>query len=345
VLLLFGSTYQGCGLPWELGVAEAQQTLVLNDLRSRVRLQTDGQLKNGRDVVIAALLGAEEFGFSTAPLIAMGCIMMRKCHLNTCPVGVATQDPVLRAKFTGQPEHVMNFFWLLAEEVREYMAKLGYRDLESMVGQTQRLSVDKSNLHYKSVGLDLRALLTPAAELKPDNMGITHNMHQDHELEQKIDKELIAESAPALADGTPVEIFKVCDNEQRSLGTMLSYEVSAKYGKGGLPDDTIKIKLEGHGGQSLGFTLAKGVRIAVVGHANDGIGKCLSGGKISVYPKREVRKEQDFVPSEHVIVGNACLYGASSGKTFFSGKAGERFAVRNSGALSVVEGVGDHGCE
>lgn len=237
----------------------------------------------------------------------------------------------------------MNFFWLLAEEVREYMAKLGYRSVEEMVGQTQRLSVNDSNLHYKSEGLDLRALLTPAMELKPDNMGVTHNMNQNHELDAKIDNELIAEAAPALERGEPVDIFKICDNEQRSLGTMLSYEVSTKYGKEGLPEDTIKIKLAGHGGQSLGFTLAKGVSIKVEGDANDGIGKCLSGGKISVAPSSKVT--DFFRNDEHVIVGNACLYGASRGKAFFSGKAGERFAVRNSGALSVVEGVGDHGCE
>ena len=334
---------KGCGLPWELGVAETQQTLVLNDLRSRVRLQTDGQIKNGRDVVIAALLGAEEMAFSTAPLIALGCIMMRKCHLNTCPVGVATQDPLLRAKFTGQPEHVVNFFWLLAEEVREYMAKLGYRTFEEMVGQTHRLEVDESLFHYKSMGLDLSPLLTPAASLNPD-AGIIHTEVQDHELDMKIDNQILADAMPALETGTPVQIGYTADNLSRTLGTMLSYEVSKRYGKEGLPDNTIHIKLDGHGGQSLGFALAKGVFLDVAGDSNDGVGKCLSGGKIAVYPNDEVLG-QGFVPEDNVVVGNVCLYGATRGEAYFRGIAGERFAVRNSGAVTVVEGVGDHGCE
>jgi len=336
---------KGAGLPWELGVAEAQQTLVLNDLRSRVKLQTDGQLKNGRDVVIAALLGAEEFGFSTAPLIALGCIMMRKCHLNTCPVGVATQDPLLRKKFSGQPEHVMNFFWLLAEEVRGHMAALGYRNFEEMVGQSNRLVVDETMMNYKSKGLDLSPLLQDSAGLNQDHTGLSWNMTQDHELDQALDRELLAEAAPALEAKTPVVLHKSATNLGRTLGTMLSYEISSRFGREGLPEDTIHIKLQGHGGQSLGFALAPGIFLDLEGDSNDGVGKCLSGGRIAVYPSEEVVAKGGFAPADNVIVGNVCLYGASKGQAFFSGKAGERFAVRNSGAISVVEGVGDHGCE
>jgi glutamate synthase (NADH) len=334
---------KGAGLPWELGLAEAQQTLVLNGLRDRVKLQTDGQLKTGRDVVIAALLGAEEFGFATAPLIAMGCIMMRKCHLNTCPVGVATQDEELRRKFTGQPEHVINYFFLLAEEVREIMAKLGYRTMEEMIGQTQHLEMNRKNQHYKSRGLDLSPLLTPASELNPAT-GIRNLTTQYHGLDVAKDNEFIAASQPALLNGTPVVIEGEYENINRTLGTMLSYEVSKRHGKEGLPDDTIRINLKGHGGQSMAFTLAKGITITVEGDANDYCGKGLSGGKIAVYPSQEV-VEQGFKPEDHVVVGNVSLYGATSGKAFFRGKAGERFCVRNSGALAVVEGVGDHGCE
>jgi len=334
---------KGCGLPWELGLAETQQTLVLNGLRDRVKLQTDGQLKTGRDVAIAALLGAEEFGFATAPLIALGCIMMKKCHLNTCPVGIATQDEELRKKFAGQPEHVMNYFFLLAEEVREIMAKLGYSNIEDMIGQTQHLEVNKRGLHYKSRGLDLSPLLTPASELNPA-AGIRNLTTQYHGLDVAKDNVLIEKAADALENGTPVVFQETCTNLNRTLGTMLSYEVSKRYGKDGLPDDTIKIELDGHGGQSFGFTLAKGITMTVEGDANDYTGKGLSGGKIAVYPRPDVVAD-GFVPEEHVVVGNVCLYGATAGKAFFRGKAGERFCVRNSGALAVVEGVGDHGCE
>lgn len=334
---------KGCGLPWELGLAETQQTLVLNGLRDRIKLQTDGQLKTGRDVAIACLLGAEEFGFATAPLITMGCIMMRKCHLNTCPVGIATQDEELRKKFTGQPEHVINYFFLLAEEVREIMAKLGYRKMEDMIGQTQHLEHNKKGTHYKSRNLDLSPLLTPAYELNP-NTGIRNLTGQYHGLDVAKDNILIEKAMPALENGTPVVIEEVTQNINRTLGTMLSYEVSSRYGAAGLPDDTITINVKGHGGQSLGFTLAKGITVNVSGDANDYTGKGLSGGKISVAPSKEVI-EAGFKPEEHVIVGNVCLYGATSGKAFFRGKAGERFCVRNSGALAVVEGVGDHGCE
>jgi glutamate synthase (NADH) len=334
---------KGCGLPWELGLAETQQTLVLNGLRDRVKVQTDGQLKTGRDVAIACLLGAEEFGFATAPLIVMGCIMMRKCHLNTCPVGVATQDEELRKKFTGQPEHVMNYFFLLAEEVREIMAKLGYRKMEDMIGQTQHLEVNRKGQHYKSRGLDLSPLLTPASELNPA-AGIRNLTTQYHGLDIAIDNKLIAAAKDALENKKPVVISEKIENTDRTLGTMLSYEVSKRYGAEGLPDDTITLNLEGKGGQSFGFTLAKGITANVIGDANDYTGKGLSGGKIAVFPKPEV-VANGFVPEEHVVVGNVCLYGATAGKAFFRGKAGERFCVRNSGALAVVEGVGDHGCE
>jgi glutamate synthase domain-containing protein 2 len=335
---------KGAGLPWELGIAEAQQTLVLNDLRSRVRLQTDGQLKTGKDVVVGALLGAEEFGFSTGPLIALGCIMMRKCHLNTCPVGVATQDPLLRKKFSGKPEHVVNFFFMMAEEIREYMAGLGYRKFDDMVGQVQHLEVNTSLLHYKSQGIDLKPLLIPAQTLN-EKAGVIRQMSQDHLLEQALDMELVKQAMPALESKTPVKIDLPVTNLNRTVGTMLSYEISKRFGKEGLPDDSVHIKLHGHGGQSLGFALAPGVTIEVVGDSNDYVGKGLSGGRIMVYPATEGVLDSGFVAEDNVIVGNVCLYGATKGKAFFRGKAGERFCVRNSGALAVVEGVGDHGCE
>jgi glutamate synthase (NADPH/NADH) len=334
---------KGCGLPWELGLAETQQTLVLNGLRDRIKLQTDGQLKTGRDVAIACLLGAEEYGFATAPLIVLGCIMMRKCHLNTCPVGIATQDEELRRKFTGQPEHVANYMFMVAEEVREIMAKLGYRSILEMIGQTQHLEVNRKGQHYKSRGLDLSPLLTPASELNP-SAGVYNMTRQDHGLDKAIDNSLIKRAMEALENKTPVVIEDRCENIDRTLGTMLSYEVSKRYGGEGLPDDTISVNLKGHAGQSFAFTLAKGITIHVEGDANDYAGKGLSGGKISVAPSKEV-VDAGFKPEEHVVVGNVCLYGATSGKAFFRGKAGERFCVRNSGALAVVEGVGDHGCE
>ena len=330
-------------MPWELGLAEAQQTLVLNGLRDRIKLQTDGQIKTGRDVAIAALLGAEEYGFATAPLIALGCIMMRKCHLNTCPVGIATQDEELRRKFSGQPEHVINYFFFLAEEVREIMARLGYRSMEEMIGQTQHLEVNKRGQHYKSRGLDLSPLLTPASELNP-SAGIINRTTQDHGLVLKKDNKFIELAQAALESKTPVVIEDSTNNLDRTLGTMLSYEVSKRHGAEGLPDDTIHLKLNGHGGQSMGFTLAKGITMTVEGDANDYTGKGLSGGKIAVFPRPEVIAD-GFKAEEHVVVGNVCLYGATAGKAFFRGKAGERFCVRNSGALAVVEGLGDHGCE
>eukprot|EP00597_Dinobryon_sp_UTEXLB2267_P000998 CAMPEP_0170065230 /NCGR_PEP_ID=MMETSP0019_2-20121128/5392_1 /TAXON_ID=98059 /ORGANISM="Dinobryon sp., Strain UTEXLB2267" /LENGTH=1506 /DNA_ID=CAMNT_0010272041 /DNA_START=174 /DNA_END=4697 /DNA_ORIENTATION=- len=334
---------KGAGLPWELGLAEAQQTLVINDLRSRVKLQTDGQLKTGRDVIIAACLGAEEFGFATAPLIALGCIMMRKCHLNTCPVGIATQDPLLRKKFNGKPEYVVNFFFLLAEEIREYMAKLGVRSLEELVGRADLLEADDSTLHDKNRGIDLSALLIPAQQLNP-TAAIRKVIDQDHGLRNALDNFLIEQAKPALEQGVPVVIESAVTNLNRTVGTMLSYEISKRFGAKGLPDDSIRVKLVGHGGQSLGFALAKGVVLEVEGDSNDFVGKGLSGGKIVVYPHRDALAG-GFQAQENVIVGNVCLYGATSGKAFFRGKAGERFAVRNSGARAVVEGVGDHGCE
>eukprot|EP00586_Coscinodiscus_wailesii_P002117 CAMPEP_0172483462 /NCGR_PEP_ID=MMETSP1066-20121228/10479_1 /TAXON_ID=671091 /ORGANISM="Coscinodiscus wailesii, Strain CCMP2513" /LENGTH=1606 /DNA_ID=CAMNT_0013247359 /DNA_START=221 /DNA_END=5041 /DNA_ORIENTATION=- len=331
---------KGAGLPWELGLAETQQTLVLNNLRDRVRLQTDGQIKTGRDVAIAALLGAEEFGFATAPLIAMGCIMMRKCHLNTCPVGIATQDEELRRKFPGQPEHVMNYFFLLAEEVREIMAKLGYRTMEEMVGQTQHLEVNPRGMNYKSRGLDLTPLLTPASELNP-TAGIKCTSSQYHGLDKALDNTFIEKAKDAIENKTPVVVDGEINNLNRTAGTMLSYEISKRYGNEGLPDDTIRLQLKGHGGQSMGFTLAKGITMIVDGDVNDYAGKGLSGGTIVVKPRQDVI-DAGFVPEDNVIVGNVSLYGATSGKAFFRGRGGERFCVRNSGALAVVEGVGDH---
>jgi len=331
---------KGAGLPWELGIAEAQQTLVLNNLRSRVRLQTDGQIKTGRDVIIAALLGAEEFGFATAPLITLGCIMMRKCHLNTCPVGIATQDPLLRKKFAGKPESVVNFFFLLAEEVREYMAQLGIKTIDELVGRADLLEINTNALHSKNKGIDLTALLTPANKLNP-TADVIKKMDQDHLLHQGLDNYLIEQSQCSLNEGIPVKIESIVTNLNRSVGTMLSYYISKKYGREGLPDDTIHVKLIGHGGQSMGFALAKGIFIEIEGDSNDYVGKGLSGGKIAIYPN----KQSTFLPQDNVIVGNVCLYGATSGEAYFHGIAGERFAVRNSGALAVCEGVGDHGCE
>ena len=348
------------GLPWELGLAEAHQTLVLNKLRSRIVLQSDGQLKFGRDVVIAAMLGAEEFGFATSPLIALGCIMMRKCHLNTCPVGIATQDPELRKKFAGKPEHVVNFFFLLAEEMRGYMAGLGVRSVQELVGRSDLLRVDESCLNDKTRTLDLGPILTPAAALAPGEPQI-NTIGQDHfspaatGLEpyaadvtpsgfNLLDDVLIERAAATLESGQPLVTEMPISNRNRSVGAMLSNEISKRYGAKGLPDDTLVVNLHGHTGQSFGFTLAPGITFNVSGDANDGCGKGLSGGVIAVTPGAEVMAA-GLVPEEHVVLGNCALYGATSGRAFFRGKAGERFAVRNSGARTVVEGIGDHGCE
>ena len=327
------------GVPWELGLAETQQVLVLNDLRSRIRVQTDGKLQTGRDVVIAALLGAEEFGFSTTPLVAMGCIMMRKCHLNTCPVGIATQDPKLRKKFEGTPENVINFFFYIAEEVRELMASLGFRNMDEMVGRVDRIEMRKAVDHWKARGLDFSAILyNPEV---PHRVGRRCTIAQDHGLEQALDFKLIDHARDALENGSPVEFRLPIRNVHRTVGAMLSGDIARRYGSKGLPPDTIKFQFSGSAGQSFGAFLAAGVSLTLEGDANDYVGKGLSGGKIVVYPPRT----STFQPEENILVGNVVLYGATSGETYFNGMAGERFAVRNSGATTVVEGVGDHGCE
>lgn len=329
------------GLPWELGIAETHQVLVLNDLRSRVVLQTDGGLKTGRDVVIAALLGAEEFGFATAPLITLGCIMMRKCHLNTCPVGIATQDPDLRKKFSGKPEHVVNYLFMVAEEARRIMAKLGFRTIDEMVGKTERLKTDTAIKHWKSDGLDLTSVLMPAKR-PHDGVKVIKSQPQDHALELSLDMTVILDQAkPSIHSKQPVVIETPIININRTVGTILSNEIAKVHGQAGLPDDTITIKLTGSAGQSLGAFLAHGVTIDLEGDANDYVGKGLSGGKVIVYPP----KVSTFDSVHSVIVGNVCLYGATGGEAYFRGRAAERFCVRNSGAKAVVEGVGDHGCE
>jgi|1186.fasta_scaffold00199_3 glutamate synthase (NADPH/NADH) large chain len=333
------SSIKHAGIPWELGLAETQQVLLLNDLRSRIRVQTDGKLQTGRDVAIAALLGAEEFGFATTPLIAMGCIMMRKCHLNTCSVGIATQDPVLRKQFQGQPEHVINFFFFIAEQVRQYMAELGFRKLDDMVGRVDMLDVEPAVDHWKAKGLDFSAILYDPPV--PSRVARRCVQSQDHGLEHALDHQLVEHSLDALLSLNQLEINLPVRNVHRSVGTILSGEVARRYGSAGLPDNTLRIHLNGSAGQSLGAFLAKGITITLEGEANDYVGKGLSGGRIIVYPP----KDSSFAPEENIIIGNVALYGATSGEVFFNGVAGERFAVRNSGATAVVEGVGDHGCE
>ena len=333
------SSIKHAGIPWELGLAETQQVLLLNDLRSRIRVQTDGKLQTGRDVVIAALLGAEEFGFATTPLIAMGCVMMRKCHLNTCSVGIATQDPILRKRFQGQPEHVINFFFFLAEQVRQYMADMGFREFDEMVGRVDMLDARPAADHWKARGLDFSSMLY--APPVPSRVARRCVKAQDHGLEQALDHQLVESAKLALDTREPVEMSMQIRNVHRTVGAMLSGEVARRYGGEGLPDDTITLRFEGSAGQSFGAFLAKGVTLELEGDANDYVGKGLSGGRIIVYPPRTSL----FVPEENTIVGNVVLYGATSGEAFFSGVAGERFAVRNSGATAVVEGVGDHGCE
>ena len=329
------------GIPWELGIAETHQTLVLNDLRSRVRLQTDGQLKTGRDVVIACMLGAEEFGFSTAPLIALGCIMMRKCHLNTCPVGVATQDPELRKKFTGQPEHVINYFFLVAEECRKLMAELGFRTINEMVGRCDLLEMNDGIDHWKARGLDLTPVLDAGHQAAARRPGVYCTKSQNHGLEEVLDNKLIEECWAAINEGIPNRIEIPIENIDRAFGTMLSHRISKNWGPEGLPDGTIHIKATGSAGQSLGAWLAHGVTIELEGDANDYVGKGLSGGRIIVYPP----KSATFCPEENILIGNVALYGAVHGEAYFRGQAAERFCVRNSGAIAVIEGVGDHGCE
>ncbi|KAI5951327.1 GLT1 [Candida jiufengensis] len=328
------------GLPWELGLAESHQTLVLNDLRGRVILQTDGQLRTGRDIAIACLLGAEEWGFATTPLIAMGCIYMRKCHLGTCPVGIATQDPELRKKFEGTPEHVINFFYYMANDLRQFMAKLGFRTITEMVGRTEKLRVREDFRNTKNANIDLSPILTPAHTIRP---GVaTHCVRkQDHRLHVRVDNKLIDESELTLAKGLPVTIDCEVVNTDRSLGTTLSYRVSKTFGEQGLPHDTIHVNVSGSAGQSFGAFLASGVTLELEGDANDYIGKGLSGGRIIVYPP----KESKFKAEDQIIAGNTAFFGATSGTAFVRGIAAERFAVRNSGAIIVAEGTGDHGCE
>ena len=333
------SSIRHAGIPWELGLSETQQVLVMNDLRSRVRLQVDGKLQSGRDVAIAALLGAEEFGFATMPLISMGCIMMRKCHLNTCPVGVATQDPELRKRFKGQPEHVINFLFFIAEDLRQIMAQLGFRRVDEMVGRVdclvQRPDVD----HWKARGLDLSSVLhNPQV---PTRVGRRCLIKQDHGLEKSLDYQLIDHAREALERSAQVSISLPIRNTHRTVGAMLSGEIARRYGSEGLPDDTIRFEFTGSAGQSFGAFLAKGVTLVLEGEANDYVGKGLSGGRLIVYPPRT----SSFQPEENILVGNVVLYGATSGEAYFNGMAGERFAVRNSGATAVVEAVGDHGCE
>ncbi|MGC2511033.1 MAG: glutamate synthase-related protein, partial [Acidobacteriaceae bacterium] len=333
------SSIKHAGIPWELGLAETQQVLLLNDLRSRIRVQTDGKLQTGRDVVIAALLGAEEFGFATTPLITMGCIMIRKCHLNTCPVGIATQDPELRKRFQGQPEHVVNFFFFLAEQVREYMAKLGFRTVDEMVGRVDMLETHLAIDHWKAKGIDLSSILySPPL---PGRVARHCVQKQDHGLEQALDHHLMELAQPALEHQHPVEFSLPIRNIHRTVGAMLGGEVVRRYGPAGLPEETIRFNFQGSAGQSFGAFVPNGVTLTLEGEANDYVGKGLSGGRIVVFPPRN----SSFQPEESILAGNVILYGATSGEVFLNGIAGERFAVRNSGATAVVEGVGDHGCE
>ncbi len=327
------------GSPWEIGLAETHQTLVANRLRGRIAVQVDGGIRTGRDVIVGALLGADEFGFSTAPLIAAGCIMMRKCHLNTCPVGVATQDPVLRKRFVGKPEHVVNFFFFVAEEVREWMAALGYRTFAEMVGQMQMLDKRQVIEHWKAKGLDFsRLFFKPEA---PAGVAIHNCEEQDHKIHDILDRKLIAQAKGAIERGTKVRIESKIGNTDRTAGAMLSGEIAKRYGHDGLPADTIHVSLTGTAGQSFGAWLTRGVTFELEGDANDYVGKGLSGGCIIIRPPAD----GGFKPEESIIVGNTVLYGAVEGECYFRGVAGERFAVRNSGATAVIEGAGDHCCE
>ena len=327
------------GAPWELGLAETQQTLLMNNLRDRIVVQVDGQLKTGRDVVIAALLGAEEFGFATAPLVVSGCIMMRVCHLDTCPVGVATQNPELRARFSGKPEFVVNFFEFIAEEVRELLASLGFRTLDEAIGQVELIDSKQAVDHWKASGLDLSPILyMPEIAEGASRRCIST---QDHGLDLALDNELIRQAAPALDRRERVEIASPIRNVNRTVGTMLGAELTRRFGGEGLPDDTITIAFEGSAGQSFGAFLPKGITLRLEGDANDYTGKGLSGGRIIVRPS----KSATFAAEDNIIAGNVVLYGATQGEMFLRGIVGERFCVRNSGATAVVEGVGDHGCE
>ena len=327
------------GLPWELGLSEAQQTLVMNDLRSRIVVECDGQLKTGRDVAIACLLGAEEFGFATAPLVASGCIMMRACHLNTCPVGIATQNPELRKKFKGKPEHVVNFMYFVAQELREIMANLGFRTVDEMVGKVEKLDRNKAIQHYKSKGIDLTPILHKVEVAEGVQLFNTSN--QNHQLEKALDFEIINKAHPALFRKEPTVLDLNINNENRAVGAILSNEISKIYGSQGLPDNTLKINFTGSAGQSFAAFATKGLTLNVIGNTNDYLGKGLSGAKVAI----RVPDESTIVPEQNIIIGNVALYGATSGEVYINGKAGERFCVRNSGATAVVEGIGDHGCE
>ena len=327
------------GLPWELGIAEAQQTLVMNDLRSRIVLECDGQMKTGRDVAIACLLGAEEFGFSTAPLIASGCIMMRACHLNTCPVGIATQDPELRKNFKGKPEHVINYMYFIAEELRGIMAELGFRTIDEMVGQSQKINMKKALNHYKAQGIDLSNILHKPKV--PSSVKERNTKEQNHGLENVLDFDILRKAHPALYRKEIQHLEFNIKNTNRTVGAILSNEISKIHGADGLPKDTLSLKFKGTAGQSFGGFATHGLYMKVEGTANDYFGKGLSGATIVA----QVPEKATFVPHENVIVGNVCLYGATAGEAYINGIAGERFCVRNSGASAVVEGIGDHGCE
>jgi len=328
------------GVPWELGLAETQQVLVLNKLRDRIVVQVDGQMKTGRDVVIAALLGGEEYGFSTAPLVVLGCIMMRVCHLNTCPVGIATQDPELRKRFAGQADYVVNFFRFLAQEVREYMAALGFRTMDEMIGRVDRLDFKPALEHWKARGLDLSSILYQPD--MPPEVPRRCVRPQDHALESSLDHTTIIPACrEAVEHKKPVELRLPIRNVNRTVGTTLGYHITKRWGGEGLPDDTIRIRFAGSAGQSFGAFVPRGVTFTLEGDANDYWGKGLSGGKLVVFPPRA----STFVPEDNIIIGNVALYGATSGEAYVRGVAGERFCVRNSGVHAVVEGVGDHGCE
>jgi glutamate synthase (NADPH) large chain len=333
------SSIKHAGTPWEIGLAETQQTLVLNRLRGRVIVQVDGQMKTGRDVVIGALLGADEFGFATAPLVVEGCIMMRKCHLNTCPVGVATQDPELRKRFTGQPEHVVNYFFFVAEEVREWMASLGIRKFDDLIGRTDLLDTQAGIEHWKIQGLDFSKIFyQPNVEKEVSRR---HTEEQSHGLEHALDNELIKLSKPALDKRQKVSINLPITNTNRTVGTMLSHEIAKRFGHEGLPQDTIQITLNGTAGQSFAAFLAQGISMELIGEGNDYVAKGLCGGRVVIKPPKAFKAKSH----ENIIVGNTVMYGATTGESYFSGVAGERFCVRNSGASAVVEGVGNHGCE
>ena len=333
------SSIKHAGLPLEIGLAEVQQTLVLNNLRGQVRLQTDGQLKTGHDIVVAAMMGAEEFGFATSALIVLGCVMMRKCHLNTCPVGVATQSEQLRKKFMGRSEYLINYFNFLAEEVREHLAKLGVKSLDEIVGRTDLLKFVKEESNNKLKKLDLSRLIYFPEEAKTHS--IRHTLLQDHKLDDVMDKELIRTSRLAIEKAMPVDLSRNIKNTDRAVGAMLSGEIAKSYGNNGLPENTIQCSFKGSAGQSFGAFLAKGITFCLEGDANDYLGKGLSGGKIIIVPPATAT----YKPEKNIIAGNTLLYGATLGEVYINGQVGERFCVRNSGAIAVVEGVGDHCCE